>query len=452
MLNISKNRINDRLDPKRYKSFEKLNNPFIGPKVKRTFFIAAFVSLGSLFLPWTQNIQAKGTVTMRQPEQRPSEIQAAIAGQIAQWYAVEGDLVEKGDTIARLQEIKNEYLDPELIARTQEQLDAKENGVTSYVAKVNALESLVQTLRTNQQISAQSLTFKLQAARAAAQADSANYAAEAQNLKVAQDQADRFEQLFNQGLKSRTEVEQYRVKLAQSTAKTQEAQQKWEMSKNKQLDAKLELGNNSNAYLEKISKAQSELATAQGALAASQGELAKLQNTLRNYQVRSGYYYILAPQTGMLAKVKKQGIGETVNEGTPLATIVPTAYELAVELYISPMDMPLIHEGSRVMFQFDGWPAIVFRGWPNTSYGTFSGTVIAIDRITNENGKYRILVAPDEEWPQNLRAGTGARGIALLNTVPVWYEMWRQLNTFPPDYYEPAQAKEKLDKPKLKLK
>lgn len=452
MLNISKNRINDRLDPKRYKSFEKLNNPFIGPKVKRTFFIAAFVSLGSLFLPWTQNIQAKGTVTMRQPEQRPSEIQAAIAGQIAQWYAVEGDLVEKGDTIARLQEIKNEYLDPELIARTQEQLDAKKNGVASYVAKASALESLVQTLRTNQQISAQSLTFKLQAARAAAQADSANFAAEAQNLKVAQDQADRFEQLFNQGLKSRTEVEQYRVKLAQSTAKTQEAQQKWEMSKNKQLDAKLELGNNSNAYLEKISKAQSELATAQGALAASQGELAKLQNTLRNYQVRSGYYYILAPQKGMLAKVKKQGIGETVKEGTPLATIVPTAYELAVELYISPMDMPLIHEGSQVMFQFDGWPAIVFRGWPNTSYGTFSGTVIAIDRITNENGKYRILVAPDEEWPQNLRAGTGARGIALLNTVPVWYEMWRQLNTFPPDYYEPVQTKEKLDKPKLKLK
>ncbi|MEL0335407.1 MAG: biotin/lipoyl-binding protein, partial [Flavobacteriales bacterium] len=137
MLNISKNRIIDRLDQKRYKSFEKLNNPFIGPKVKRLFIIAAFISLGSLFLPWTQNIQAKGTVTMRQPEQRPSEIQAAIAGQIAQWYAVEGDLVEKGDTIARLQEIKNEYLDPELIARTSEQLDAKQNGVASYVAKVS---------------------------------------------------------------------------------------------------------------------------------------------------------------------------------------------------------------------------------------------------------------------------------------------------------------------------
>jgi hypothetical protein len=232
-------------------------------------------------------------------------------------------------------------------------------------------------------------------------------------------------------------VEQYRVKLAQSTAKTQEAERKWEMSKNKLLEAKLELKNNGNAYLEKISKAQSELATAQGALASSQGERAKLQNILSNYTVRSKYYFIVAPQDGMLAKVKKQGIGETVKEGSSIATIVPSAYELAVELFINPMDMPLIHENSKVQFQFDGWPAIVFRGWPNTSYGTFNGSVVAIDRVTNENGMYRVLVAPDEKWPENLRAGTGARGIALLNTVPIWYEMWRQLNTFPPDYYEP---------------
>ena len=452
MLNISNQKVKDRLQPERYKSFGMLHNPFIGKKVKRNIIIAALLSLFAPFLPWTQNIQAKGKVTMLKPGQRPNEIEAAIAGQIAEWYANEGDLIKKGDTIARLREIKSEYLDPQLILRTQEQALAKQEGVEGYEMKVEALTELIKTLRTNQLVKAQSLAYKLDAAIASATADSVNFASEAENLEVAKVQAKRFEDMVEQGLISNTKVEQYRVKLAQQQAKAESALGKWENSQNKLLDARLELSNNTNAFLEKISKARSELATAQGALAASQGELAKLQNTLRNYQVRSGYYYILAPQTGMLAKVKKQGIGETVNEGTPLATIVPSAYELAVELYISPMDMPLIHEGSQVMFQFDGWPAIVFRGWPNTSYGTFSGTVIAIDRITNENGKYRILVAPEEEWPQNLRAGTGARGIALLNTVPVWYEMWRQLNTFPPDYYEPVQAKEKLDKPKLKLK
>jgi len=123
-----------------------------------------------------------------------------------------------------------------------------------------------------------------------------------------------------------------------------------------------------------------------------------------------------------------------------------------VELHIDPIDVPLIHEGSKVMFQFDGWPAIVFRGWPNTSYGTFNGEVVAVDQVTNENGAYRILVAPSEKWPENLRAGTGARGIAMLNNVPLWYEIWRQLNSFPPDYYRPNTAKEEMDHQKLSKK
>jgi len=452
MLNISNQKIKDRLQPERYKSFGMLGNPFIGKKVKRNIIIVAVVSLFALFLPWTQNIQAKGKVTMLKPGQRPNEIQSAISGQIAEWYADEGDLIKKGDTIARLREIKSEYLDPQLILRTQEQAWAKQEAVEGYELKVEALTELIKTLRTNQIVKAQSLAYKLDAAIASATADSVNFASEAENLEVAKVQARRFEDMVEQGLISNTKVEQYRVKLAQQQAKAESALGKWENSQNKLLDARLELSNNTNAFLEKISKAQSDLATAKSNLASGKGELAKLKNKLASLEVRNGYYYIIAPQEGMLAKVKKQGLGETVKEGTALATIVPTSYDLAVELYISPIDMPLIHEGSKVMFQFDGWPAIVFRGWPNSSYGTFEGTVVAIDQVTNENGKYRILVAPGEIWPENMRAGTGARGIALLNNVPVWYEIWRQFNSFPPDYYEPIMAKEKVDKPKIKIK
>ena len=452
MLKLSRQIISDRIDLGRYKSFSQLGNPFIGPKIKRRFIIIAVISLLALFLPWTQNIQGKGQVTMLRPEQRPNEIQAQIAGQIAQWYKQEGDVVKAGDTIARLQEIKNEYLDPEVIARTQEQVDAKLDALAGYNAKLTAIRELISTLRTNQGVKAQSLEYKRNAALAAASADSTNYFAQKENLEVAQTQAKRYDQLLEQGLKSRTDVEQYRIKLAQQQAKTEQALGKWEASQNYLLDVTLELANNANAFLEKISKAQSDLATAQSNAAAAQGELSMYRNKLASLKIRAGYYYIIAPQGGKLAKVKAQGLGETVKEGTALATIVPTFYELAVELYISPIDMPLIHEGSKVMFQFDGWPAIVFRGWPGTSYGTFDGKVVAVDQVTNDKGKYRILVAPGEEWPKNLRAGTGARGIALLNNVPVWYEIWRQFNSFPPDYYEPIVAKEKVEKPKFKIK
>ncbi len=119
---------------------------------------------------------------------------------------------------------------------------------------------------------------------------------------------------------------------------------------------------------------------------------------------------------------------------------MPGDFELAVELYISPIDFPLVSIGQEVSFIFDGWPAFVFAGWPGTYFGTFKGKIAAIDNNISSNGKYRILVAEDQSfkpWPVALRPGSGAKGIALLNTVPVWYELWRQLNGFPPDFYKP---------------
>ena len=99
---------------------------------------------------------------------------------------------------------------------------------------------------------------------------------------------------------------------------------------------------------------------------------------------------------------------------------------------------PLIHIGEKVRIQFDGWPAIVFSGWPNVSYGTYGGEVVAIENFISSNGKYRILLAPDKndnEWPKAIRVGSGAYTMALLNDVPIWFELWRKINGFPPNFF-----------------
>ncbi len=133
---------------------------------------------------------------------------------------------------------------------------------------------------------------------------------------------------------------------------------------------------------------------------------------------------------------------------------MPSNFDLAIEMFVKPMDLPLIQMGETVRIQFDGWPARLFAGWPGASFGTFTGKVVAIDNmITSSSSDYRILVAPDEDdepWPTALRPGSGAWAIALLNDVPIWYEVWRQLNGFPPDFYE--DGKEKLPKMKAPLK
>jgi hypothetical protein len=105
---------------------------------------------------------------------------------------------------------------------------------------------------------------------------------------------------------------------------------------------------------------------------------------------------------------------------------------------VKPIDMPLIEIGAPAQFVFDGWPTMVFSGWPDLSYGTFPGEIYAVDNALQPTGNYRVLVkmaVDKKQWPEQLKIGVGARAYMLLKTVPVWYEIWRQLSGFPPDFY-----------------
>ena len=199
-------------------------------------------------------------------------------------------------------------------------------------------------------------------------------------------------------------------------------------------------------YAEKVSKAESDRFGSLSLVATSEGEIAKLQNLYAGYTIRNGLYYILAPQSGQIVKAGTSGIGEILKDGEMLVHIVPDQLEYAVQMFVRPVDLPLISKGQQVRFLFDGFPAIVFSGWPKASYGIFAGTVSAIENDISENGNFRILIKQDSayrKWPPQLKLGTGANGIALLNDVPVWYELWRNINSFPPDYYKHDHKEEK---------
>jgi hypothetical protein len=103
-----------------------------------------------------------------------------------------------------------------------------------------------------------------------------------------------------------------------------------------------------------------------------------------------------------------------------------------------------------VRIEFDGFPALQFSGWPSVSVGSFGGEVEVIDYVNSKPGEFRILVIPDKEdekWPKQIRNGSGTQGWVMLDDVPVWYEIWRQLNGFPPSLYEePLDVSTEKDK------
>lgn len=438
MLNISEKPIKEKIDTEAYESFNLLANRFIGIRAKRIMAAILLSSLSIVFLPWTQNIQAPGRVTTLRPNERPQDVQSTIAGRIEKWYVREGEFVNAGDTLIFLSEVKSEYFDPRLVERTEDQLNAKTSAIQSYQSKINALNQQIGALGRVMQLKTQSAKNKVLQSRYKLISDSMEYEAAKVNYQVAAVQYKRQEELYKQGLKSLTELEARKLKFQEAMAKQTATQNKYLASQNEYINSQIELSNVRNEYGEKIAKAESDKYTAESDLFDTEATVAKLRNQVSNYSIRSGFYFILAPQNGYVTKTLQAGLGENIKEGTAILTIVPAEYDLAVEMYVEPVDFPLIHMGSRVQFLFDGWPAIVFSGWPNLTYGTFPGKVVAIDNMTSSNGKYRILVAEStEKWPEALRVGGGARGIALLKNVPIWYEIWRNLNGFPPDYYAP---------------
>ena len=440
MLNISHNKLNTKVALDQFKSGEMVLRNGYSKRFKKFLTGSAILGILTLFLPWTQNIISQGQVTTLTPEHRPQTIQSQIPGRIEAWYVKEGDFVKKGDTILKISEVKSDYFDDRLIERTNDQIEAKTASTLAYQEKVDALQRQIQALKNEQLLKLEQAKNKLVQSKLKVKSDSIDLEAAKTNSNIAKRQYDRVLALQTEGLKAVKDVEEKRLKLQETEAKLISQQNKLLSSKNDIINAEIELSSINTAYTDKISKAQSDMYTAQSGQFNTEAEVTKLENTYANYKRRSELLFITAPQDGFVNKAIKAGIGETFKEGEKLVGIMPSNYDLAVETYVDPIDLPLIHIGEKVRVQFDGWPAIVFSGWPNVSYGTYGAEVVAIENFISENGKYRVLLAQDQtdhEWPEAVRIGSGARTIALLDNVPVWYELWRQLNGFPPNYYRP---------------
>lgn len=424
MLNLSKQPI-DHLVPKdRLYSLRVLKTPRAGKTLAKWLMLIGAILLVVLFLPWQQNIHGKGHVTARSPVNRPQTIQTTIAGRIQDWKVQEGEFVQKGDTITIISEIKEKYFDPKLLQRLREVIVSKEKGLQSKELKSKALKRQIEALETGMRTKVEQSKAKL--------------AAEAVRFANAKNQYERNKKLFEAG----------NIPLT----KFQEIEYKYQGSEADYVNAEIEIERVQAEYLDKINKAESDLNNTLAEQFDTQAEISKLKNEFANMEIRAQQYFILAPQSGFVVKASQAGIGETIKEGDPVCTIMPHSSDVAVEMYVRAMDVPLLTRGRKVRIEFDGFPALQFSGWPSVSVGTFGGKVEVIDFVSSRAGEFRILVIPDpqdEKWPSQLRAGSGTMGWVMLDSVPIWYEVWRQLNGFPPSLYaEPEDEKKKLQEEK----
>lgn len=178
-----------------------------------------------------------------------------------------------------------------------------------------------------------------------------------------------------------------------------------------------------------------------GSVAEAEANLARTNVGL----ARQSNQVVTAPRDGFIQSINGGDAATYITAGDILATFVPQNSERVLEVFLDGRDVGLVYTGAPARIQFEGWPAVQFSGWPSVAVGTFAGEVVAVDQSAQVDGRFRVLIKEkiiegEEPWPEErfVRFGAAGQAFVLLDTVPVGYEIWRQLNNFPPEL--PSQA------------
>ncbi len=390
--------------------------------------LAISTILALVIVPWQQNVAASGKVSALDPFDRSQSIAAPVSGRVEKAWVVEGSRVEEGD---RLLEIMD--LDPEMLPRLQQQRDALEAKLEAARERVQVYQKQIEALSSARDLGVESTGSMAEVAEA--EVRSARHGVEAAEAAVDQAQLnfDRQRQLVDEGLASDFDFEVAERVFKQAQAELEQRRQALRASLNEVDARKAEVGKLQTESQARIESARAEEQSAQSEVASEQQQLATLDVRIAQQNTQ----LVLAPRSGTIIRIFASPGAELVKAGEPIIALMPDAKSQAVELWVDGNDVPLVSEGRSVRLQFEGWPGVQFGGWPSVAVGTFGGRVAVVDQSGDAQGRFRILVVPDERdepWPspEFLRQGARVNGFVLLDRVRLGYELWRQANGFPP--------------------
>lgn len=402
---------------------------------KRIAYILLALLVATVFLmafaPWQQSVTGSGYVIAYAPQERQQVLEATIKGRIYRWNEelYENARVSKGDFIAEIRDLDDLYTSRLVgqLDNTSAILDASKQIVDATNGQLQAYIRVQTQVELAQNAYVQSATEKVNAAEQ--KLIIANAAIP--QLQAAYDRAKDLHAAGNISLEKLQEIER---KLLESQGKVKEETANFSA-------ARAELRGKQSDREAYIHKAEADVQYYGGALDKAKAEVSKAEKEqfeMQSKVARQSTQEIIAPFNGYLVHLSANIGSQMVKEGDPICTIVPETADRAVQIWLNGNDAPLVAAGRHVRLQFEGWPAIQFAGWPSVAVGTFGGTVVSVDMVDNGKGKFRCQVLPDKtdtnSWPQDrfLRQGVRANGWVLLEQVPLWFEVWRQLNGFPP--------------------
>jgi adhesin transport system membrane fusion protein len=416
---------------------------------KLTFACLTTALLAMLLAPWQQSVRGTGQVVAFAPLERQQIVEANISGRVYKW----GEGIREGVQVTRDQVVLElRDIDPAALDRLRQQRDASVAKLRASEAIVDAYRAKLDAVRDGQAMAIGAADQEVAMAKQKVEAEKQGLSAAEAALTQALAYLQRKQSLLDDRLASPQDVEIAQRKHLECVAKVKQAEAYLASAVNGLEAKQLQLEQKRREAEGYIEAARAEHQKALGDKAFAEKELTEVEGKLSKQQNQ----VVRAPRDGTIVRLLAYEGGAIVKEGDPLFELVPESADRAVEIWVSGNDAPLINPGRHVRLQFEGWPAVQFAGWPSVAVGTFGGTVAVVDATDNEKGQFRVLIKPsdDEAWPdvRYLRQGVRANGWVLLNQVSLGYEIWRQLNGFPPVVAPSEPKDEKKDKPpKVKM-
>ncbi len=393
------------------------------------------------FVPWTQTITVTGQLSAYSPYERPQDIEAQITGRIQKWHVFEGVRVKQGDLIVELEDYDPNFMAPDLLSFLDQRKKALEQTRQAALSRAEQLDKRIKEMQNLVKAAVPSAQARVVEAQNKVREAFQKVESAKITMSTAELNVDRHKQLAEQGLVSQRELELTIQSAIGSKADMEGAQANLRAAEQSMKALGFGREQISAEVLQRLLDAEAARDASVGEAAKAADQLADISLRMSNATQRRSASKVLAPIDGTVVKMAQAGAGETVRQGDKIVRISPNSLDKAVEMTADGIDAPLLNVGRKVKILFYGIPAIPLPAWPEVMAGTYTGVIKVIDQTDDGKGNFRFWVVPDPEdrtWPEqsHVRQGTKVMGWVILNRVPLWYELWRRFNLFPPDYQE----------------
>jgi len=411
--------------------FDALNHVQVRPFVHRHMRISfgVFIVLVLLlFLPWQQTVKGIGTVTALNPVERNYKIVATIDGVIDHFYVKENQYVKKGDKLFSMRDLDMDY---------QGRLS---NIISQYRAKLENMklsdENLNKNLKQQDElfgIGEKIYDTKLEQLNNTISAILLQQTALKNQYKIETINYKRAQRLFSDGIESKRNLELKKLTYLKAQAQVKKIAVEVENIYNEINITQQEKTRFENETLLKLNTIKNTILTTQNTINTLQQNIDKSSVNLSRYLSKD----IVTKSDGYVMRIYQADQNKLLKRGDEIMYFSPRVTQRALLLKVPIFNMPLIKEGLKLRIMFFGWPAINISGWPKITHGTYGGVIKSVERTAHEKNVYYAVIIEDKEedpWPpeQLLKIGTEATVWVRLQTVPIWYELWRLLAAQPP--------------------